>query len=210
MCVSLKGRAAAVTLNPLGLLPAPQMPGAVNRVLSLQLTAFWQNHGNAAIALGAAGACYGLWRALLGASSVFVDVGGSATGGMLAIAASGVAFGYLYLRRRYTIDPQVGCHLAGERAWAAQRGSSALLLQLPTAGVACLLPAAGPCCAMWLSSAGLLQLQLLARPAHLMLPPPLLLPRCAAGCVPAGHVPPQHTPRPAGGKTVQPLRVAVR
>lgn len=86
------------------------MPGAVNRVLSLQLTAFWQNHGNAAIALGAAGACYGLWRALLGASSVFVDVGDSAaTGGMLALAASSVAFGYLYLRRRYTIDPQVGC-----------------------------------------------------------------------------------------------------
>ncbi|KAI7844150.1 hypothetical protein COHA_002285 [Chlorella ohadii] len=94
------------------LVNAAQMPGAVNRVLSLQLTAFWQNHGNAAIALGAAGACYGLWRALLGASSVFVDVGGSATGGMLAIAASGVAFGYLYLRRRYTIDPQAVYRLA--------------------------------------------------------------------------------------------------
>lgn len=101
---------------------APQMPGAVNRVLSLQLTALWQNHGNAAIALGAAGACYGLWRALLGASSVFVDVGdGAATGGMLALAASGVAFGYLYLRRRYTIDPQVGGRwgTAGTGAWHA-------------------------------------------------------------------------------------------
>lgn len=95
------------------LVNAAQMPGAVNRVLSLQLTAFWQNHGNAAIALGAAGACYGLWRALLGASSVFVDVGDSAaTGGMLALAASSVAFGYLYLRRRYTIDPQAVYRLA--------------------------------------------------------------------------------------------------
>ena len=87
----------------------PQMPGAVNRVLSLQLTAFWQNHSNAVVAAGAAGACYALWRGLLAAGGLFVDVGeGAATGGMLALAASGVAFGYLYLRRRYTIDPQVG------------------------------------------------------------------------------------------------------
>lgn len=48
------------------------MPGAVNRVISLQLTAFWQNHSNAIMGVGAAAACYGLWRTLVRTSEVGV------------------------------------------------------------------------------------------------------------------------------------------
>lgn len=139
----------------------PQSPGAVNRVLSLQLTAFWQNHSNAVVGVGAAAACYGLWRGLVRTSQVrsppachrlllrrlclcplavwhepggrgahwwppyppslipcrpcsappscqqlFVDRSDvMAASGLLALAASAVAGGALYLRRRYTIDP---------------------------------------------------------------------------------------------------------
>ena len=140
-----------------------QSPGAVNRVLSLQLTAFWQNHSNTIVGVGAAAACYGLWRALIRTSQVrcpgaciccllppaccccssacssvcrllpagrhaaanacaqpcppccvrlpcppqlFVDHSDAlAASGLLALAASSVAGGYLFLRRRYTIDP---------------------------------------------------------------------------------------------------------
>lgn len=35
-----------------------------------------------------------------------------ATMGLFSLAASAVAFGYLYLRRRYTIDPQAAYRLA--------------------------------------------------------------------------------------------------
>ncbi|KAL4452340.1 hypothetical protein ABPG75_008002 [Micractinium tetrahymenae] len=95
------------------LVNAAQTPGAVNRVISLQLTAFWHNHHNAIIAAAAAGTCYATWRLLLAASGVFVDVEGTAAAPtLLALSASAVAFGYLYLRRRYTIDPAAVYRLA--------------------------------------------------------------------------------------------------
>lgn len=189
------------------------MPGAVNRVLSLQLTALWQNHGNAAIALGAAGACYGLWRALLGASSVFVDVGdGAATGGMLALAASSVAFGYLYLRRRYTIDPQVGGRW-GSAGTAASHASAAAHIR-QSMHTSMQQPSPGgwmPWCHPLPSSrcwGGTVQ-PMWSSCQHGLLttapPPPLPPSRCFAGCVPAGHVPPQHTSGPAGGEPLVPL-----
>lgn len=54
------------------------------------------------------------------ATQVFVDVEGTAAGpGLLALSASAVAFGYLYLRRRYTIDPAgEGPAAAAELQWA--------------------------------------------------------------------------------------------
>lgn len=88
------------------LVNAAQRPGAVNRVLSLQLTAFWQNHSNAIVDVGAAGACYALYRALAAAAGLFMDVSHASTAtGLLGLAASGVVGGYLYARRRYSIDP---------------------------------------------------------------------------------------------------------
>ncbi|EFN54793.1 hypothetical protein CHLNCDRAFT_134758 [Chlorella variabilis] len=95
------------------LVNAAQTPGAVNRVISLQLTAFWQNHSKAIVGLGAATLCYALWRTLYRTSQLFVDLSETmATMGLFSLAASAVAFGYLYLRRRYTIDPQAAYRLA--------------------------------------------------------------------------------------------------
>lgn len=52
------------------LVKATQTPGAVNRVISLQLTAFWQNHNKAIVGTGAALLCYLLWRAMYRTSQV--------------------------------------------------------------------------------------------------------------------------------------------
>lgn len=46
------------------LISASQSPSSFHRVLSLQLTAFWQHYGNALLAGGAGAACYLLWRGL--------------------------------------------------------------------------------------------------------------------------------------------------
>lgn len=43
------------------LVDAAQTPGAVNRVLSLQLEAFWQRHSTKVLALGGVVLCYALW-----------------------------------------------------------------------------------------------------------------------------------------------------
>ena len=40
---------------------AADTPGALNRVLSLQLEAFWQQHGNTLMVVGALAAAYALW-----------------------------------------------------------------------------------------------------------------------------------------------------
>ncbi|KAI3438198.1 hypothetical protein D9Q98_000635 [Chlorella vulgaris] len=87
------------------LVKATQTPGAVNRVISLQLTAFWQNHNKAIVGTGAALLCYLLWRAMYRTSQAFISLSETAAAsGFLALAAAAVAFGYLYLRRRFTVD----------------------------------------------------------------------------------------------------------
>lgn len=94
------------------LVNAAQTPGAVNRVLSLQLTAFWQNHSNAIFAAVAAGGVYAGWRAMLRTSELLGLDLSSAAPTLLVLSASGVGAGYLYLRRRYTIDPPAAYRLA--------------------------------------------------------------------------------------------------
>ena len=148
-----------------------QTPGALNRVVSLQLTAFWQRHSGTIMAVGGGVLCYAIWRAmyrtsqvsasrgavrapcagggavsggdylvtvcgwwsrlpgsywrrwrhlpppfLLAAPQLFVTLSDTmAASGFLATAASTVAFGFLYLRRRYNIDPQQVYRLAQYR-----------------------------------------------------------------------------------------------
>ena len=79
----------------------------MNRVISLQLTAFWQNHSNAIIGGGAVLLCYAIWRTMYRTSQAFVSLSETmAASGFLALAAASVAFGLLWLRRRYAIVPQ--------------------------------------------------------------------------------------------------------
>lgn len=40
---------------------AAQTPGSLNRVLTLQLEAFWQQHGRTVMVLGALAAAYVVW-----------------------------------------------------------------------------------------------------------------------------------------------------
>ncbi len=40
---------------------AAQSPGTLNRVLSLQLEAFWQQHGKAVMVMGALAVAYAIW-----------------------------------------------------------------------------------------------------------------------------------------------------
>jgi hypothetical protein len=40
---------------------AAQSPGTLNRVLSLQLEAFWQQHGNTVMVAGALAVAYAIW-----------------------------------------------------------------------------------------------------------------------------------------------------
>ncbi|CAL8462998.1 g2532 [Coccomyxa elongata] len=81
-------------------------PGAMQRVLSLQLEAFWQRHGRKVIGAGAVFALYMLWRTIFNLTSVFVNLSETmAEFGFLALAAAIVAFVFLYFRHLYTIRP---------------------------------------------------------------------------------------------------------
>ncbi|EIE27339.1 hypothetical protein COCSUDRAFT_55352 [Coccomyxa subellipsoidea C-169] len=107
---SVKGAgAAAYKLLPGSakqLVQSASKPGAMQRVLSLQLEAFWQRHGNKVIGAGAVFALYMLWRSIFNLTSVFVNLSGAmAEFGFLALAAAVVAWVFLYFRYLYTIRP---------------------------------------------------------------------------------------------------------
>jgi hypothetical protein len=78
----------------------------LQKALGLQLEALWHAHGNKIIVAGALVLLYVLWRTLFKVTSLFVNLSETmADMGILALAAAMVAFGFLYMRRLYRIDP---------------------------------------------------------------------------------------------------------
>ncbi|ERN04255.1 hypothetical protein AMTR_s00077p00157770 [Amborella trichopoda] len=74
--------------------------------VGLQMEAFWKR--NSLVLLGAfgLGVCILLWRVMFGIASMFVGLSeGMAKYGFLALASAIVAFTGLYLRSRFTINP---------------------------------------------------------------------------------------------------------
>lgn len=74
--------------------------------IGLQIEGYWKR--NYMFVLGAAGVfvCITLWRIMFGIANTFVGLSeGMARYGFLALSASMVAFAGLYLRSRYTINP---------------------------------------------------------------------------------------------------------
>lgn len=95
------------------LVDASRRPGAFQRVVSLQLDSFWQRHARKVYVVGGVFVAYALWRTMYGITSTFINLSETmAAGGFLALSASIVILGALYLHRKYTIDPAVACRLA--------------------------------------------------------------------------------------------------
>eukprot|EP00887_Chlorella_sp_A99_P007729 scaffold20.g7729.t1 len=111
------------------LVDAAQTPGAMHRVVSLQLEAFWQHHSSKVLAAGGGVLVYALWRATRAAAGLVAagaEPSAAASAGLLALSASLVSLGYLGLRMRYRLDPQtvyrlavLGAPLAGSEARAS-------------------------------------------------------------------------------------------
>lgn len=98
------------------LVDASRRPGTFQRVVSLQLDSFWQRHARKVYVLAGVFAAYALWRTMYGITSTFINLSETmAAGGFLALSASIVILGALYLKRKYTIDPAVACRLAMTR-----------------------------------------------------------------------------------------------
>lgn len=86
------GALAKVPSTAYGLLPAQarslaeatSKPGVVQRVVSLQLNSFWQQHGNKVYAVGGIFLAYCLWRTMYGVASTFINLSETmAAGGFL-------------------------------------------------------------------------------------------------------------------------------
>ncbi|GAB4818947.1 hypothetical protein N2152v2_005993 [Parachlorella kessleri] len=92
---------------------AADTPGALNRVLSLQLEAFWQQHGKTLMVVGALAAAYALWRGLYSLASHIVDMSNtSAVFGFVGLASTTLMACYLWMRRRFSLDPNAVYRLA--------------------------------------------------------------------------------------------------
>ncbi|KAI5065264.1 hypothetical protein GOP47_0019959 [Adiantum capillus-veneris] len=82
------------------------MAGRYKQAVILQIEGFWRR--NVLILVGVAGilACYLLWRIMYGVAGIFVSFSERmAKTGLLAVAASTVAFMEIILKNRYTINP---------------------------------------------------------------------------------------------------------
>uniref|UniRef100_A0A1D1XWR4 Molybdenum cofactor biosynthesis protein 1 n=1 Tax=Anthurium amnicola TaxID=1678845 RepID=A0A1D1XWR4_9ARAE len=99
---SLVGRSLAAK-------PLTALTSTVSRyreAVGLQIEAFWKR--NYLVLVGAAGValCIALWRIMFGVASTFVGLSeGMAKYGFLALASAIVAFAGLYIRSRFTINP---------------------------------------------------------------------------------------------------------
>ncbi|BBN01689.1 hypothetical protein MPTK1_2g09490 [Marchantia polymorpha subsp. ruderalis] len=105
-------------------LKAGSVPGRVGEVLSeassplrktfshyreaalLQLEAFWKNNYMILVGVVGVGVCLLLWRLMFGIASTFISMSeGLAKFGFLALAASMVIVGGVYMRAKFTINP---------------------------------------------------------------------------------------------------------
>ncbi|XP_008810864.2 uncharacterized protein LOC103722180 [Phoenix dactylifera] len=74
--------------------------------VGLQVEAFWKRNYLALMGAGAVVVCIALWRIMFGVASTFVGLSeGMAKYGFLALATAMVAFAGMYLRSRFTINP---------------------------------------------------------------------------------------------------------
>ncbi|XP_008782695.2 uncharacterized protein LOC103702159 isoform X1 [Phoenix dactylifera] len=74
--------------------------------VGLQVEAFWKRNYLVLVGAGAVVVCIALWRIMFGVASIFVGLSeGMAKYGFLALATAMVAFAGLYLRSRFTINP---------------------------------------------------------------------------------------------------------
>ncbi|XP_010938050.1 uncharacterized protein [Elaeis guineensis] len=74
--------------------------------VGLQVEAFWKRNYLALVGAGAVVVCIALWRIMFGVASSFVGLSeGMAKYGLLALATAMVAFAGMYLRSRFTINP---------------------------------------------------------------------------------------------------------
>ncbi|KAG5533636.1 hypothetical protein RHGRI_027729 [Rhododendron griersonianum] len=86
------------------------------KAVGLQIEAFWKR--NSLVLVGAAGVmvCILLWRVLFGIANTFIGLSeGMAKYGFLALSSAIVAFAGLYLRTRFTINPDKVYRIAMRR-----------------------------------------------------------------------------------------------
>ncbi|MQM06624.1 hypothetical protein Taro_039449 [Colocasia esculenta] len=103
------GKAQGILGRSLVAKPLDAVASAASRyreAVGLQIEAFWKR--NYLVLVGAAGVvlCIALWRIMFGVASTFVGLSeGMAKYGFLALASAIVAFFGLYVRSRFTINP---------------------------------------------------------------------------------------------------------
>ncbi|XP_058110742.1 uncharacterized protein LOC131253662 isoform X1 [Magnolia sinica] len=74
--------------------------------VGLQIEAFWKRNSLVLVGAAGLGICIVLWRVMFGIASTFVGLSeGMAKYGFLALASAIVAFAGLYIRSRFTINP---------------------------------------------------------------------------------------------------------
>uniref|UniRef100_A0A1J3FV74 Import inner membrane translocase subunit n=1 Tax=Noccaea caerulescens TaxID=107243 RepID=A0A1J3FV74_NOCCA len=74
--------------------------------IGLHIDAFWKKNSLILVGAGGVFVCIFLWRIMFGIASTFVGLSeGMAKYGFLALSSAIVAFGGLYLRSRFTINP---------------------------------------------------------------------------------------------------------
>ncbi|KAA8533953.1 hypothetical protein F0562_031470 [Nyssa sinensis] len=84
--------------------------------VGLQIEAFWKRNYLVLVGGGGVIVCILLWRALFGIASIFVGLSeGMAKYGFLALSTAIVAFAGLYLRSRFTINPDKVYRMAMRR-----------------------------------------------------------------------------------------------
>ncbi|RAL52279.1 unnamed protein product [Cuscuta campestris] len=96
--------------------PLKQIFSRYREAVGLQMEAFWKR--NSLVLFGAFGVliCVLLWRVLFGVANTFVGLSeGMAKYGFLALSTAIVAFAGLYLRSRFTINPDKAYRMAMRR-----------------------------------------------------------------------------------------------
>lgn len=99
--------------------PASAVKSTVSRyreAVGLQLEAFWKRNALVLLGAGATVVCILLWRVMFGIANTFVGLSeGMAKYGFLALSTAIVAFAGLYLRSRFTINPDKVYRMAMRR-----------------------------------------------------------------------------------------------
>ncbi|GFY84439.1 hypothetical protein Acr_03g0012130 [Actinidia rufa] len=79
---------------------------AIREAVGLQVEAFWKRNNLVLVGAGGVMVCILLWRVMFGIANTFVGLSeGMAKYGFLALSSAIVAFAGLYLRSRFTINP---------------------------------------------------------------------------------------------------------